>query len=271
MDKIKLMNRLVLCLLLSLLAAATYAQESYWNKTDEQLSKLYRQLHSAERFEEQTALVEQMAGLACLSPDAHVRKVWTSVMQNIPRRYFSEASKRVIREALNKDALVTNSIVFLAGYLGMREERQRLAQLAEREGDKASYRGVSWAAQLTLGRFGDEAWSAAAVKRIEAEKNMILKAAELSEHLAYLNRPEAMALLIDMAQSEEYYVDGFDYGIDGGLIPRRTYYRGYVLPILQEKVRNFPPKGATFQEIKDWAASTPIVIDEEAFVPIRDR
>ncbi len=164
-------------------------------------------------------------------------------------------------------------MVFMIGYLDIREEQARLEELAEREPTtRLPYYSLPWAAQLTLGRFGDRARSEAIIKAFRAERDISLKASSLVEHLIYLNSIEAMAPLIEMLYDDRSYSgDMMIYDAAGNFLGfDQIYYYTYVILAIRHKISNFPHRAAgSIKEIRAWAASTPIVLDEEVYIPIR--
>ena len=163
-------------------------------------------------------------------------------------------------------------MVFMIGYLDIREEQARLEELAEREPTtRLPYYSLPWAAQLTLGRFGDRARSEAIIKAFRAERDISLKASSLVEHLIYLNSIEAMAPLIEMLYDDRSYSgDLMFYDAAGNFLGLdQIYYYSSVILAIENKISNFPRRAETIEEVRAWADSTPIVLDEEVYIPIR--
>jgi hypothetical protein len=221
---------------------------------------------------EKNRILEAIVREACQSRFYSVRDGIANKLQGIPREYFSEQGRAVLREALNDDALVTKSIVFLIGYLDLQDERERLEELAG-WGDESGryYTKVSWAAQMTLGRFGDQARSAAIIRAVAEETDILLKVTLLAEHLAYLNSREALLPLLEILYTDHGYTGDIVVD-DNGMVGFDTvYYHYYVCDLFRQKTEGFPPRGTPIETIRAWAsAGARFEVREDVYVRVRE-
>jgi len=145
----------------------------------------------------QQKVVQFLLNVAESGDTSGLSRLASERLVSFSRAAFTDESKKAVERLMARPE-PWPEVVLLAGVINLQAAKPQLEKWSQGEDNKIGWFGRrTWAAHLALARMGVETEIDYCIKRVESEKDSVMRATRLLRDLAYIRQPQTVAVLVN--------------------------------------------------------------------------